>query len=255
MVMSSPQSEFGVVVTGNELLCGKRSDRHLPHVIDTLYARGQTVAWCIIVGDDTKRLVRTLRETRREGLPVFCFGGIGATPDDRTRQAAAGAFNIHLERNFEALSLIELQFGEQAYPNRVRMAELPEDSVLIPNPVNRVPGFTLGDYHFLPGFPQMAWPMMEWVLERYYPPPGEVFKERSVRLADVPESELLDLMDQLAQRHAAADLFSLPRLGKDCSVEVGFRGRRAPVDAAFDELLAELRARSLAFEMLPDRAH
>lgn len=252
--MGSPQTGFGIIITGSELLSGKRSDRHLAHVIGVLSARGQAVAWCIIVGDDKKRLVRTLRETRREGLPAFCFGGIGATPDDRTRQAAAEAFNIRLERNLEALSQIELQFGEQAYPNRIRMADLPEDSVLIPNPVNRVPGFSLGDYHFLPGFPQMAWPMLEWVLERYYPRPGELCEERSLRIADVPESELLDLMDQLVQRHAAVDLFSLPRLGKDCSVEIGFRGGRAPVDAAFDELLAELRARSLPFEVLPVRA-
>jgi molybdopterin-biosynthesis enzyme MoeA-like protein len=204
-----------------------------------------------VVGDEPRGLHEALAQTLQGGVPVFCFGGIGATPDDNTRQVAADVFGRKLEVDAAALGLIEAEFGDAAYPNRVRMACLPEGCVLIPNPCNRVPGFTLQEHHFLPGFPQMAWPMLEWVLVRYYPVLEELCVERSVRVLDVRESDLLELMEWLSRHHAEADLFSLPRLDEKTSVEIGFRGRQAAVNAAFEDLLFALRKRSLVFEAVP----
>ena len=242
------QREFGVVIVGSELLCGKRGDRHLRHVIATLSARGQEVVWCRILDDYRPRLVRELRQTRRDDVPVFCFGGIGATPDDRTRPAAAEAFGVRLHRHAEAARLIEERFGTAAYPNRIRMAELPESCRLIPNPCNRIPGFSLEHHHFLPGFPEMAWPMLDWVLEQYYPALEELRLERSLWVPGARESDLLELMERLAARHGGAELFSLPRLGETSSVEIGFRGRRSAIEAAMHDLVVALQERSLAFE-------
>jgi molybdopterin-biosynthesis enzyme MoeA-like protein len=240
---------FGVLVVGDEILSGKRQDEHLARVIHLLRARGQSVTWYRVASDDRRALSETLRQTQQGSLPVFCFGGIGATPDDNTRQAAAQAFGCRLHVHAEALALIEAQFGAAARPNRVRMAELPEDCVLIPNPVNRIPGFTLYGHHFLPGFPCMAWPMLGWVLDRYYPADGATtLCERSLRVTGVPESELLDLMERLVQEFTAARLFSLPRYGEPGSIELGFRGEQAAVNAAFTALVAALGQRRLAFE-------
>lgn len=55
--------QFGVILVGAELLCGKRMDIHLPHVIQTLQVRGMQVAWSRTVGDLQSRLVRELRST------------------------------------------------------------------------------------------------------------------------------------------------------------------------------------------------
>jgi len=240
---------FGVLVVGDEILSGKRQDEHLARVIHLLRERGQSVAWYRVASDDRQSLSETLRQTQQGSLPVFCFGGIGATPDDNTRQAAARAFGCPLQVHTEALALIEAQFGAAARPNRVRMAELPEDCLLIPNPVNRIPGFTLYEHHFLPGFPCMAWPMLVWVLERYYPADeSTTLCERSLRVAGVPESELLDLMEMLVRAFPAARLFSLPRYGEPGSIELGFRGEEPAVNAAFTALAAALGQRQLAFE-------
>ena len=243
------QAAAGVVIVGDELLLGRRQDRHLQHVIQTLQPRAMQLAWCHYVGDERQRLSEELRHTQLDEIPVFCFGGIGATPDDQTRAAAAAAFGCRLTRHPEAAGMIEAQFGEAAYPNRIRMADLPEDALLIPNPVNRIPGFTLYDHHFLPGFPQMAWPMLDWVLDRYYPVSGEPMVERALRVFGVRESELLDLMEALVRRHAGARLFSLPHLGESSSIELGFRGRQSDVQRAFDDLVAELQSRALSFEL------
>jgi len=242
------QCAIGIIIVGDEILSGKRQDRHLAHVIDVLRARGLHVAWCRYLGDDLSQLTDALRQSQLGDLPVVCFGGIGATPDDCTRQAAAKAFGSPLVLNAEAVALIESQFGPGAYPYRVRMAELPEDCLLIPNPYNRIPGFTLYDHHFLPGFPEMAWPMLDWVLNTYYPSQTTWMHERSLRVFGIAESQLLPLMEQLSARHGKVKLFSLPRLGEVISIEMGFRGESESVETAFAELLDALRTLGLTVQ-------
>src|SRR5512141_3068412 len=129
---------IGALIIGDEILSGKRQDKHLPHLIDTLRARGLTLSWARIEGDNRGRLTAVLRESFARGDIVFSFGGVGATPDDHTRQAAAGALGVGLVRHPDAVALLEQQFGAAAYPNRVLMAEFPVGSEIIPNPVNRV---------------------------------------------------------------------------------------------------------------------
>ena len=76
---------IGALIVGDEILSGKRADKHLPHVIATLGRRGLALAWARYEGDDRGRLTATLRSTFASGDLVFCFGGVGATPDDHTR--------------------------------------------------------------------------------------------------------------------------------------------------------------------------
>ena len=241
---------FGVLIAGDELLSGKRTDRHLPHVIATLQARGMRVAWSRVVSDHRKRLVHELKLTRLDAAPVFCFGGIGATPDDQTRQAAAEAFGRPLVRNLEAVAMIKDRFGDAACPNRIRMADLPAGCVLIPNPDCRIPGFSLCGHHFFPGFPSLAWPMLEWVLDHYYPHAMPLEVEKSVRVFDVSESGLIPLMNRLSAGHTGAALFSLPHIAAMNSIELGFRGERAAVEDAFTDLVNALTRRGLRFESL-----
>jgi len=243
-------TQFGVVVIGEEILCGKRIDKHLPHVIEVLQERGMQVAWSRVVGDHRQRLVHELQMTQLDALPVLCFGGIGATPDDRTRQAAAEAFGTRLARHPDAAVMIEEQFGDNAYPNRIRMADLPEDCLLIPNPHNQIPGFTLYDHHFFPGFPSLAWPMLDWVLDCYYAQHAPREMEKSVRVFDARESDLVQLMDELSAIHPRAKLFSLPHMAENFSIELGFRGEQAAVDAAFADLVTALMSRALVFDCL-----
>jgi molybdopterin-biosynthesis enzyme MoeA-like protein len=241
---------FGLLIIGDEILCGKRADRHFSHVLHALQRRGMQLAWSRVAGDDPHRLVQELKLTQEDDCPVFCFGGIGATPDDNTRRAAAEAFGTELVRHPEAAALIEQQFGEAAYPNRIMMADLPKDSLLIPNPYNRIPGFMLYEHYFFPGFPEMAWPMLEWVLESYYPAVGPTQLEKSVRVAGVPESDLMPLMTALIGMHPDVKLFSLPRLEPARSVEIGFRGTAEQVDAALSSLVQELEKCRIDFEFL-----
>jgi len=244
---------FGVIVIGDELLSGKRRDRHLPHVIEALGAQGFELAWAVFVGDDAGDLTATLRRTLAGPEAVVCFGGIGATPDDRTRQCAAAAAGLALTRHPEAVAEIEARFAEAAYPQRIRMAELPQGARIIPNPYNRIPGFSLGEHHFLPGFPDMAWPMLDWVLEHYYAGqrPRQASVEHRLRVRGRYESELLDLMEAFTRRFPQLRLSSLPTLaGQSPEIELGVRGAPEAAAEANRWLRSALDEAGVAWEAL-----
>jgi molybdopterin-biosynthesis enzyme MoeA-like protein len=240
-----PPPFIGALIIGDEILSGKRADRHLAHVIATLAARGLALAWARYEGDDRGRLTAVLRESFGRGGIVFSFGGVGATPDDHTRQAAAAALGVPLVRHPQAQAEIEARFGAEAYPHRVLMAEFPEGAAIVPNPVNRIASFSIRDHHFFPGFPEMAWPMLDWVLATRYPtlaaPPSA---ERAVVVHGAGESQLLPVMDENVARFPSLRLFCLPSFTTDGSrrLELGVRGDPALVDAALAHLVAGVEA-------------
>jgi molybdopterin-biosynthesis enzyme MoeA-like protein len=248
---SDPIFVVGALIIGSEILTGKRQDKHLQRVIERLATRGLTLAYAHYLGDDRARLTALLRETFAQGDIVFSFGGIGATPDDHTRQAAAAALALPLVRHPQAMAAIEARFGAEAYPNRVLMAEFPEGATIVPNPVNNVPAFSIRDHHFFPGFPQMAWPMLDWVLDTRYPDlRREPDVERAMLVRDAGESQLLALMNENVERFPRVQLFSLPSFVGDGSrrLELGVRGPRAEVDRAFEHLRAGVAASGFPFE-------
>jgi len=240
-------NRFGIIVIGDEILGGRRRDRHFDGIGGMLRARGFEVAWLRILPDDRPFLVAELQRTMAAGLPVFCCGGIGATPDDHTRSAAAEAAGVPLERHPGAVTEIEARFGESAYPHRILMAELPRGSALIPNPYNRIPGFSIAGHYFMPGFPDMAHPMAEWVLDNHYPGGAHAEQQRSVWVRGVTESQLMDLMQSLVERYPAAKLFSLPRLGDTFLIELGFRGHD-DLDVPMQALIAGLQELEVDFD-------
>jgi molybdopterin-biosynthesis enzyme MoeA-like protein len=155
---------------------------------------------------------------------------------------------VALERHPGAVAEIEARFGAEAYPTRVRMADLPAGADLVPNPYNRIPGFSILRHYFLPGFPDMAHPMAAWVLDNYYGTGLVRPVERSLRVLDVTESLLVGLMEQLVRDFPQARLFSLPRLGTPGSVELGFKGTSERVDEAYAALCAGLREAGYGYD-------
>ena len=244
---------IGTLIIGDEILSGKRQDKHLSHVIATLGNRALRLDWASYLPDDRGRLTSTLRTTFERGDIVFSFGGVGATPDDHTRQAAAAALGVPLVPHPEAVAEIEAQFGAAAYPHRVLMAEFPAGSTIIPNPVNRVASFSIRDHHFFPGFPEMARPMLDWVLATHYadltlPPQGE----KAIAVHGAGESMLLPLMNDNVARFPALKLFSLPSFLPNGGrrIELGVRGDPALLDAAMAHLIAGVEAGGFKWESL-----
>lgn len=246
-------TSLGAVIIGDELLSGKRCDRHFPHLIETLDKRGLELAWCHFIGDSANLITRTLSHTLSLGNIVFCFGGIGATPDDRTRQCAAEAVGVSLYPHPAAVAEIKAQYGERAYPYRIRMAHLPQGSQIIPNFFNRVPGFSLHSHYFFPGFPEMAWPMLEWVLDTYYPNLyGLAPKtEQIIQVLGASESDLLPAMENLVSCYPGTRFSCLPHINH-CKpmLELGLRGNTQEVSKAMEELKGNLEKLGLSWHLL-----
>jgi molybdopterin-biosynthesis enzyme MoeA-like protein len=261
----------GLYVIGDEILSGKRADRHLPHLAGLLHERGLSLSWAHFLPDEHEALVSAFRRSLAGSDVVFSCGGIGATPDDHTRQAAAEAAGTDLWLSPQARDLIARAVAKRGLldlstPEGERilmMGEFPRGAEIIPNPYNGIPGFRLGEHHFLPGFPVMAWPMMQWVLETRYRERlrGDAGAERSVILYGVRESTITPLMQQIEQSHPGVKTFSLPSVGDGSDgrpprrhVELGVKGPAPLVVAAFRQLQEELARMGLAAEPVPPPA-
>ncbi len=236
---------FGLIVIGDEILSGKRQDKHFAKVRELLAARGLKLAWVQYLADERARLIDALQHTFAGTDVVFSCGGIGATPDDHTRQSAAAALALPLVRHAGACELIAQHMAEinqPLTPERLRMGELPQGATLIPNPYNRIPGFTLHQHHFVPGFPVMAWPMIEWVLDTHYRAEfcSDTAGERGMIVHGVNEGALTPLLDAIEHAFPGIRVYSLPRIDPaqrfSYEIDLGVKGQTEMIDVAFMRL-------------------
>ena len=248
---------------GDEILAGKRQDKHMSKVIDLLTSRGLSLSHADYVGDDPHRLTRTLQRAFAAPGVVFSCGGIGATPDDQTRQSAAAALGLPLVLHPEAERLIHERTRdvalEQGLPyepqrednlHRLNMGRFPQGAEIIPNQYNKIPGFTCrglnGTVHFVPGFPVMAWSMLEWVLDRFYAEFANAGNrlEKSVIVMGSMEATLTPLMEAIEAEFPGVKVFSLPSVDHPQygrHIELGVKGRVEAVETAFVRLVSGLR--------------
>lgn len=245
--------KFAAIIIGDEILSGKRQDKHMAKVISLLAERGLELSWAQYLGDDPELITATLRRTLAGEEVVFSFGGIGATPDDHTRQCAARAAGVPLRLHPEAEAEIRGRFADDpkgVTPQRLMMGEFPEGASIIPNPYNRIPGFSVGQHHFLPGFPEMSWPMMAWVLDHRYRDAVAVGAvEAAIIVREAGESQLIELMNECLANYPGLKVFSLPRVTPERYIELGVRGDAARVSAAIAMLKAGVSA--LGFPWTP----
>lgn len=206
--MSEFQNFYSVIV-GTELLNGRRRDEHFEFINSELNKRHLNHAGSFVIGDKPEFMEKIFRLIQDDSRSVmFCFGGIGATPDDFTRFVATKAFSGGMiETHPVAKALIEQKFGERAYPNRIKMAELPIDAELIENPINQVPGFYLQErFFFVPGFPEMAHPMLRSVLDKFF----ENGIQKDVFEVGVESSEERFVSFMQQNEHEELEISSLP---------------------------------------------
>ena len=251
---------FGVIIIGDEILSGRRTDKHLPKVIQLLTERGLALGWAEYIGDDPERITTTLRRSFASGDIVFSTGGIGATPDDHTRQCAAAALGVPLELHAEAARLIQERIRDMhadaagAPPDldspenrhRLNMGTFPRGASIIPNGYNKIPGFSVGDHHFVPGFPVMAGLMSEGGLDTKYAHLHHAMPhaEKSLLVFELPESTLTPLMEKIEHDFPGVRVFSLPSVG-DAErggiyarrhIDLGVKGEPEAVASAFVKL-------------------
>ncbi len=250
---------FGLIIIGDEILSGKREDKHLPKVIELLGRRGLNLSWARYVGDDPRRISAELKHAFDSGDVVFSCGGIGATPDDHTRQCAAAALKLPLLLHPQARGFIVermrdvakekgLPFEPDRHDNlhRLNMGMFPQGAEIIPNPYNKIAGFSIGTVFFVPGFPVMAWPMIEWVLDQRFADlhRSQARLEKSIIVFGAMEAALTPLMESIETKYRGIKVFSLPSVDHPewgPHIELGVKGDAGSLDAAYADMVVGLK--------------
>lgn len=247
--------QFNLIIIGDEILHGSRQDKHFLFFKKLFEQRGFRLGAVQYLPDDRRLIVRQLRRSFEDGVPTFITGGIGATPDDHTRQAAAEALGVPMRIHPDAalrIDKVTLDRGEQLesdeHRQRLRMADFPVGVDLVENAYNSIAGFSVREHYFLPGFPVMVEPMAEWVLDRYYADKSNCVESgmHAVWLFGLPESRIGTLMERIEQNYPGVKTFSLPTVktdSADAHIEFGIKAygdacRR--LDEAWKYALAEL---------------
>jgi molybdopterin-biosynthesis enzyme MoeA-like protein len=254
MSLDPATPRIGLIIVGDEILSGRRQDKHFVKVVELLSARGLRLAWAEFLADDRDMLAAAYRRSFASGDIVFSCGGIGATPDDHTRQAAAAALDLPLVLHPDAEREIARRCAEMAAKGqgsadmstpenrrRLEMGRFPRGSEIVPNPYNRIPGFFIRDHTFVPGFPVMAWPMLEWTLDTRYRALHHrtAHVEHAFLVYGLPESRIAPVMEEIQARWPGVKAFSLPSVGEDGRsphIDLGVKGEPAAAAEAMGYL-------------------
>lgn len=257
MSAAPDKSKIGLIIVGDEILSGRRQDKHFSKVVELLSARGLQLSWVEILSDDRAQLTAALKRSFASGDIVLSCGGIGATPDDHTRQAAGAALDVPLALHPEAAEQIRLRCEENAAKGqgtadmqapenqqRLQMGMFPTGAEIVPNPFNRIPGFYIQNHTFVPGFPVMAWPMLEWMLDTRYAHLHHKTDavEHSFIVYGMPESRITPALETLEQKWPDVRAFSLPSVGENGAsphIELGVKGAPEAAAHALEYLRAE----------------
>jgi molybdenum cofactor synthesis domain-containing protein len=231
-----------VLIIGNEILSGRTPDANLAFLAKELNGVGIRLREARVIPDDAEIIVNTVNEVRRAFDYVFTTGGIGPTHDDITAPSIAEAFAVPLIIHPEARRLLESHYPPGGLNEaRLRMAQVPEGAVLLPNPISRAPGFRIDNVFVLPGVPQIMQAIFSELKHRLKG--GAALLSRSVSCA-LAEGTLAKELGDLQARYADLEIGSYPYFRRsDFGVTLVVRGTdRERIVTAVEELKGLIRA-------------
>jgi molybdenum cofactor synthesis domain-containing protein len=193
-----------VIIIGNEILSGRTRDANLSYIGKRCDELGIRLQHARVIEDDEQTIIDTVNQCRRQYDYIFTTGGIGPTHDDITTLAIAKAFGVKLERNPEAVAVLDKYYAPGMLNEaRLKMADIPAGAALIPNPVSGAPGIHIGNVFVLPGVPSIMQAMFEGIVDRLIG--GDPMITASIRT-------------NLAEGTFAADLTTLQQQFPDVSI-------------------------------------
>ncbi len=218
-----------LIVIGNEILSGRTQDVHVQYVGDKFSALGVNLVEVRMIPDERKKIVMCLRELKGQVDYVLTTGGIGPTHDDITSECVAEALNLKWCRHPEAWEILKKHYEMQAPPvefnePRQRMAMMPENAELIPNPVSSAPGFKIQNIFVLAGVPKIMRAMFESVLSQI--DAGPRFLSETIRLIGVREGQIAQKLSEIQNQFPAVTIGSYPFYDEEGGgVAIVIRGR------------------------------
>jgi molybdenum cofactor synthesis domain-containing protein len=196
-----------LLIIGNEILSGRTQDSNLAYIGKGLNDVGVRLMEVRVVADIEAAIVKAVRELSAENDYVFTTGGIGPTHDDITCASIAAAFNVKVIRHPVADALLRDYYGDRVNAARMKMADVPEGSDLIDNPVSKAPGFRIGNVHCMAGVPRIMQAQFDGV--RHSLKGGKPMLSRSVTVF-LAESQMAADLTKLQEKYASTEMGSYP---------------------------------------------
>jgi nicotinamide-nucleotide amidase len=222
-VSEEPIRSAEIVTIGDELLLGAVSDTNFSYLASSLSAYGVRVTRHLTVGDDLREIREALREAIGRSPLVLVTGGLGVTPDDRTRQALAEVAGVHLVPDRALISDMEVLYNDRKIRMpaiNVAQASLPEGASKIPNKVGLAPGIHMrirkSELFAFPGVPaEMRHLTQEGLLPYLRERNGEApVPQRVLRTWGIGENALAEkLTDYLSSERPVSIAFLPERKG------------------------------------------
>lgn len=254
----------GIIVTGNEVLGGRVTDRNGPWVSQQFGEIGLETVGILQVGDRREDLLLALQQVADWGVDVIVTtGGLGPTADDLTMEVVAGFAGRALtldpgleERVWQRVELVRDRFPDidvQSLKQTTRKQSMqPADAVPL-EPVGTAPGSIVppesGERPLvvvLPGPPRELQPMWRAAVKTQ-PLAGILaaavpFQERMLRLIGLPESDLAATLRDAEAGGIDMDRLEITTCMRSGEIEIvtRFDEADAPVYAELD---AAIRSR------------
>ena len=244
--MSQKNITAAILVIGDEILSGRTKDKNIGYIADYLTNIGIDLSEVRIVPDVMEEIVAALNALRVRYTYVFTTGGIGPTHDDITADSVAKAFGVELYEDQRIIdAMLERIKPEDLNEARRRMARVPFGGELVPNPVNKIPGFRIGNVITMAGVPMIMQAMLDSVA-----PTLETGVKLTMHAIDagLPEGQYATGLGEIAKAHEGLSIGSYPSY-----IDGAFRNQiivrgRDPQDVAatsveIEAMLADLRAK------------
>lgn len=190
-----------IIAIGTEILLGEITDTNSVYLARQLRDLGINLFFMTSVGDNEARITRAIELALERAQIVITCGGLGPTIDDMTRQGVAAAVSRPLVFHQELLDVISLRFAgfrSEMTENNKRQAYVPQDALVIENPVGTAPSFVVETDDrciiSLPGVPREMKFLFETrvaaYLREHYALGGSIIKARVLKTAGAGESAL-----------------------------------------------------------------
>jgi len=197
-----------IIAVGSEMLTPFRQDTNSLFLTAALNDLGVQVAFKTIVGDNLAHLSSAASIAIARADVVIFSGGLGPTEDDLTREAAAAALGVPLQRDLVILTELYKRFAARRMvmpPNNAKQADVLGGATVLENKNGSAPGQYLDTtvldtggtpirkiVILLPGPPGELKPLFDEqcrpLLKRTLPP--RYLAKRTLRMALIPESHV-----------------------------------------------------------------
>ena len=213
-----------ILSVGDEILSGRTVNTNASWIAEKLTDQGIEVKRMVVVGDEIEKIAKEVGKLSSKFDFLFVIGGIGPTPDDKTRDGVARGLNSPLIQDEKALEMIINYYNDSLNPHCRRMALIPQGGEVIGNEAGAAPGFKVGNVYVLPGVPQEMKVIFNAVKNRFC---GEKFHRESL-VTEIGESVLAEFLKIAGEKFPDVSFGSYPRKKEDGNyiVELVIKSRR-----------------------------